>query len=293
MPLPPVPACGSASAPDPGRLASPPVAHPAVGAPDALRIGAGAGLAATLGDQAHLCAPDLRGFGGTDRPGTYSLELMCDDVRALPDALDLARATLIGRCVGAVVAYLLAQTCPERVAALVLEEPPPPMPLGFRLPPRPAEPLDYDWAVREAVVAQLNDPDPVWWERMAAITAPTLWSPAAPRATFRRTASTPSPNGSPTVGWSPSTRDTPFTPPAPPSSTPWCGSSSPGSAELRGSEPSLPLCQTGSRTWLGRARRWRRRRAACRPLSWRRRPARRTVRWRRYEAPGRGRARLR
>ncbi|TDC39229.1 alpha/beta hydrolase [Micromonospora sp. KC213] len=133
-----------------------------------------AGLAVALGDQAHLCAPDLRGFGGTDRPGAYSLELMCGDVRALLDVLGLARVTLIGHSVGAVVAYLLAQAHPDRVAALVLAEPPPPVPVGLRLPPRPTGPLDYDWAAREAVVGQLNDPDPVWWERMAAITAPTL-----------------------------------------------------------------------------------------------------------------------
>ncbi|MGB2570706.1 alpha/beta fold hydrolase [Micromonospora citrea] len=133
-----------------------------------------AGLAAALGDSTRGYAPDLRGFGATDRPGRYGLEVMRDDVRALLDALGIHRVTLVGHSLGAVVAYLLAEEHPDRVAALVLEEPPPPVPLGLRPSPRPQGPLPYDWAVREAVLAQLNDPDPAWWERLAEITAPAL-----------------------------------------------------------------------------------------------------------------------
>ncbi|MBO4164654.1 alpha/beta fold hydrolase [Micromonospora antibiotica] len=133
-----------------------------------------AGLAAALGDTARLYAPDLPGYGSTDHTGRYALTALRDDVRALLDALALTRVTLVGHSLGAVLAYQFAHAYPDRVAALVLTEPPPPVPLGFRLPPRPAEPQPFDWAVRETVVAELNDPDPAWWDRLAQLTAATL-----------------------------------------------------------------------------------------------------------------------
>ncbi|EWM64413.1 LOW QUALITY PROTEIN: hydrolase, partial [Micromonospora sp. M42] len=92
----------------------------------------------------------------------------------LLDALALTRVTVLGHSSGSVAAHLLARAYPDRVAALVLVEPPPPVPLGLRLPPRPAGPLPYDWAAREAVVAELNAPPPTWWEELTEITAPTL-----------------------------------------------------------------------------------------------------------------------
>ncbi|MGK5739785.1 alpha/beta fold hydrolase [Micromonospora sp. URMC 103] len=119
-------------------------------------------------------APDPRGFGASDRTGPYGLAVLRDDALALWDALALDRPVLVGHSSGAVVAALLAEARPDRVAALVLEEPPPPVPLGLRLPSRPAGPLGYDWAAREAVVADLNAPDPQGWARLARITAPTL-----------------------------------------------------------------------------------------------------------------------
>ena len=35
--------------------------------------------------------------------------------------------------------------------------------------------LDYDWNVIPAVFAQLNDPDPAWWDDLGRIGAPTLY----------------------------------------------------------------------------------------------------------------------
>jgi 3-oxoadipate enol-lactonase len=60
------------------------------------------------------------------------------------------------------------------VAALVLEETPPPVPRHRPIPDRPPGPLAYDWAVRPAIVGHVNRPDPAWWERLEALTAPTL-----------------------------------------------------------------------------------------------------------------------
>ncbi|MEU7762946.1 MULTISPECIES: alpha/beta fold hydrolase [Micromonospora] len=145
----------------------------------ALHGGAGSGetwaaLAAALGSATRTYAPDLRGYGATGPAGAYSLELVRDDVLAFLDALALPRVVMLGHSSGAVAAHLFARAYPDRVAALVLVEPPPPVPLGLRLPPRPAGPLPYDWAAREAVVAELNAPPPTWWEELTEITAPTL-----------------------------------------------------------------------------------------------------------------------
>jgi hypothetical protein len=34
--------------------------------------------------------------------------------------------------------------------------------------------VPFDWAVVPAILGELNQPDPAWWDRLTAITAPTL-----------------------------------------------------------------------------------------------------------------------
>lgn len=124
----------------------------------------------------RVYAPDLRGHGGSDRPGEYAFEAMRDDVMAFLDALGLDRAVLAGHSMGAVVAYLVAAEPSARPAALVLEEPVPPDP---EVPPRvvPSGPQGdetCDWRVIAAVNRWRNDPDPAWWDLLAGITCPTL-----------------------------------------------------------------------------------------------------------------------
>lgn len=68
-------------------------------------------------------APDLRGFGRSDRPADvagYQIRHSVADVVALLDALDLPRAHVVGHDWGAVVAWLLATGHPERVERLVV-----------------------------------------------------------------------------------------------------------------------------------------------------------------------------
>jgi pimeloyl-ACP methyl ester carboxylesterase len=122
----------------------------------------------------RVYAPDLRGHGRTAWPGVYSLELMRDDVIGLLDALGLARVDLIGHSMGGIVAYLVAQSQPERVNRLVLEDAPAPRPRPKTVPDRPEGVLPYDWAMVPAVRAQIDEPDPAWLGGLSRITAPTL-----------------------------------------------------------------------------------------------------------------------
>lgn len=124
----------------------------------------------------RVYAIDLRGFGDSDRPGKYSFEAMRDDVLGLLDVIGADRADVVGHSMGGSVACLIAEAQPGRVARLVLEDSLPPR-RGMRrttaLPEPPAEP-PFDWDAVVAIRAQLDDPDPGWWDRLSVVTAPTL-----------------------------------------------------------------------------------------------------------------------
>jgi pimeloyl-ACP methyl ester carboxylesterase len=67
-------------------------------------------------------APDLRGFGHSDKPSKvedYAMPLILQDVVGLMDRLEVERAHVVGHDWGAVVAWLLATLQPERVGSLV------------------------------------------------------------------------------------------------------------------------------------------------------------------------------
>jgi len=131
-------------------------------------------VAAEFARSHRVLAIDLRGHGDSDRPGVYSFELMRDDVLGVLDRLGLDRVSLLGHSMGGTVAYLIAQQEPGRIGRLILEDTPPPFPMGRIAGERPDGPLPFDWAVVPAIYAQLNDPDPAWWDRLTDITAPTL-----------------------------------------------------------------------------------------------------------------------
>jgi len=131
-------------------------------------------VAAELSPFFRVVTLDFRGHGHSDRPGEYSFEVMCDDVLGLLDHLNLARSSVVGHSMGGTVAYLIAEAQPGRVDRLILEDTPPPFPESWSTPSRPEDPLPFDWAVVPAIIAQLNDPDPAWWDRLGDITASTL-----------------------------------------------------------------------------------------------------------------------
>ncbi|GIJ80017.1 Pimeloyl-ACP methyl ester carboxylesterase [Micromonospora phaseoli] len=132
-------------------------------------------LAPTLAQRRTVHLPDLRGMGRSDRVGPYSLAVLRDDLLALLDRWELDRVVLVGHSLGGVAALLATQAAPQRVAALVLEECPPPVPLGFTIPTGlPDSAPYYDREIRPSVLAELNAPDPARWETLATIPVPTL-----------------------------------------------------------------------------------------------------------------------
>jgi pimeloyl-ACP methyl ester carboxylesterase len=72
---------------------------------------------ARLADRFTLLAPDLRGFGDSDKPeGLFGPDQQAADMLALMDALGLQQAGIIGHDVGGALMQPLARQAPERVA---------------------------------------------------------------------------------------------------------------------------------------------------------------------------------
>jgi pimeloyl-ACP methyl ester carboxylesterase len=70
----------------------------------------------------RVIAPDLRGFGGSDRPEAvedYALGRSVADMLAVLDGAGIDRARVVGHDWGAAVAWALATFAPERVERLV------------------------------------------------------------------------------------------------------------------------------------------------------------------------------
>lgn len=72
-----------------------------------------------LASQARCIVPDLRGFGHSSTHGPFSVDQYADDVIALLDALQIARAVVCGLSMGGYVAMALWRRHPDRVKALV------------------------------------------------------------------------------------------------------------------------------------------------------------------------------
>jgi pimeloyl-ACP methyl ester carboxylesterase len=133
---------------------------------------------ASAGRQA--IALDLRGHGESSHPGEYSFDLMRADVLAFLDHLGIARVDLVGHSMGGRVASLVACGHPSRVRRLVVEDAPPPPraePWDDTKPEPPAEPpepVSFDWRLVRPIYHEVRRPDPGFWARIPALTAPTL-----------------------------------------------------------------------------------------------------------------------
>src|SRR4051794_14250997 len=74
---------------------------------------------ARLKDRFTLLAPDLRGFGDSDKPTrVFGPDQQASDMLALMDALDLQQAGIVGHDVGGALMQPLARGAPERIAGL-------------------------------------------------------------------------------------------------------------------------------------------------------------------------------
>ena len=75
-----------------------------------------------LARQARVIAPDMAGFGFSERPNgyAYSMDNWVAQAIGLLDALDIERADLVGNSFGGALALALAIRHPERVRRLVL-----------------------------------------------------------------------------------------------------------------------------------------------------------------------------
>jgi len=101
------------------------------GRPAILIHGSGPGVTAwanwrfnlpVLAKNMRAIAPDMLGFGYTDRPedGKYSMKRWCDHLIALADALGLDDFDIIGNSFGGALAVAMAATHPKRVRRMVL-----------------------------------------------------------------------------------------------------------------------------------------------------------------------------
>jgi pimeloyl-ACP methyl ester carboxylesterase len=149
-------------------------------------------LAAGLPD-CRLIAPDLRGHGRSSHAVDYSLTGFRDDIVGLLDRMGLDRVDLVGHSLGGRVASMIAQHRPGRVRRLVLEDTPPPPHEPGPPPNRSVAALavlafwrDFDRSMVGPVITQLRTPDPVWWSRLPAITAPTLLIHGGPTSHVRQ-----------------------------------------------------------------------------------------------------------
>jgi pimeloyl-ACP methyl ester carboxylesterase len=75
-----------------------------------------------LGENFHAIAPDMAGFGYTDRPAgiNYSLQTWADQTLGVMDGLGIEKAHLIGNSFGGAIALRLASQHPDRVDRMVL-----------------------------------------------------------------------------------------------------------------------------------------------------------------------------
>jgi 2-hydroxymuconate-semialdehyde hydrolase len=75
-----------------------------------------------LADHFTVIAPDIVGFGFTERPGdvVYDLDTWTDHAIGVLDALGIERAHIVGNSFGGSIAMSLAIRHPERVSRLVL-----------------------------------------------------------------------------------------------------------------------------------------------------------------------------
>jgi pimeloyl-ACP methyl ester carboxylesterase len=80
------------------------------------------GVVPALGEHFHVYAPDMVGFGYSDRPEgiRYGLDVWADQTLGFMDAMGIQKAHLVGNSFGGGIALRIATQHPDRVGKLVL-----------------------------------------------------------------------------------------------------------------------------------------------------------------------------
>ncbi len=74
-----------------------------------------------------VVVPDLRGYNDSDKPDSgYDLDTLCADIQGLIQRLGYTKASIVGHDWGGVIAWHLAQRCPQLLNRLAILNAPPP-----------------------------------------------------------------------------------------------------------------------------------------------------------------------
>ena len=117
-------------------------------------------LIAPLGRRFHVYAPDLPGFGASERPATadYSIPMQVEAVRAFMRAVGLERARVAGISMGGWIVCRLAGEHPEMVERLLAVDPAGMRPDGPAIPAEVLLPHDEDGVRRLVAAVRYNAP---------------------------------------------------------------------------------------------------------------------------------------
>lgn len=78
------------------------------------------GTIPSLAEEFRVLAPDMSGFGFSEKPGNYSMERWVRQLLDFMDVLDIPKASLVGNSFGSGLAIRMAVDHPDRVDRLVL-----------------------------------------------------------------------------------------------------------------------------------------------------------------------------
>jgi len=119
-------------------------------------------LVAPLGRSFHVYAPDLPGFGESERPpaADYSIPMQVEAVRAFLGAVGVGRARVAGLSMGGWIACRLAGEHPETVERLVAVDAAGMRPDGPTIPAEVLLPQDEDGVRRLVAAVRHNAPVP-------------------------------------------------------------------------------------------------------------------------------------
>ncbi|OBA64365.1 hypothetical protein A5647_02430 [Mycobacterium sp. 1100029.7] len=80
-------------------------------------------IAALRGEGHRVLVPDMVGWGKSSKPSTLTTASLVTHLRSLLDALTVNSVAVVGHSTGGLVAMQMARALPDRVQALVLENP--------------------------------------------------------------------------------------------------------------------------------------------------------------------------